>query len=200
MKVCKKFFMGLLTAATLGATMLLTAVPAFASPRVIRPEREESSVAHATFLITQDRDNNKVYLNQYLNGNNVEGALPFGITAFVNPNGKSGRIEIDASKAPENYTIDKIGKTKLSDIIRFADGTTVDSITFGKAGFPESISYDYQCKVHTSNGSFLNSNKISFKDTDGTKYTMTMNMSALSNHTIGYNSDTPKIMLITWQS
>ena len=194
MKFYKKILVGLLAAATISAT----ALPAFAGPHVISPPRQESSVEHATFLITRDWDNNTVYLNQYLNGSNVEGALPFGITAFVSPDGKSGRIEIDASKAPDSYTIDKIGRTKLSDIIRFADGTTVDSITFGPAEFPESITCDHQIKVHTSNGSILKEKAMTFKDTDGTKYTLTMNIPG--NHTVGYDSDTPKIAILRWQS
>ena len=206
MKFYKKALAGILAAATITAT----AVPAFADTETDAnsdrqttefqfPDRlgSEASDVRPDALICHDPDGSTVYY-QWCNGHGIPGCLPFKVTAYVNADGTSGKIYIDENCPMTDYTIDRIGYTKLSDIVKFKDGSSVDSITVGEAESPYSICYDRQVNIHTVNSNVLNWEKAIVTDNDGE--THDTNIVFPGSHVVGYNSNDPGVRVIEWQS
>ena len=151
-------------------------------------------------LETTDEEGRTIYINYLpteddkIVGWHQDG---FKIMAVVDASGTKGVIYIESNNLPDKITIDSIGFTELKDIIKFEDGSYVKSIEFGS---PKSFGLFFAKYAITVNSSGVNkwfyTQSMNFQDESGDVYKL--GMMRFGEHEVSYDSDAPKISVITW--
>ena len=151
-------------------------------------------------LVTTDEDGRTIYINYLpteddkIVGWHQDG---FKIMAVVDASGTKGVIYIESNNLPDKIKIDSIGLTELKNIIKFEDGSYVKSIEFGS---PKSFGLLFAKYAITVNSSGVNkwfyTQSMTFQDESGDAYKL--GMMRYGEHEVAYNSDAPKISVITW--
>ena len=152
-------------------------------------------------LVSQDEEGRSIYIN-YLpaENDNIVGWHQdgFKMMAVVEPCGTKGVIYLESNNLPDKIKIDSIGFTELKDIIKFEDDSYVKSIEFGKPkSFGILMFKDHAITVNSSGvNKWFYTQSMTFQDESGDAYKL--GMMRYGEHEVAYNSDAPKISVITW--
>ena len=152
-------------------------------------------------LVSQDEEGRSIYIN-YLpaENDNIVGWHQdgFKMMAVVEPCGTKGVIYLESNNLPDKIKIDSIGFTELKDIIKFEDDSYVKSIEFGKPkSFGILMFKDHAITVNSSGvNKWFYTQSMNFQDESGDVYKL--GMMRFGEHEVSYDSDAPKISVITW--
>ena len=152
-------------------------------------------------LVTQDEEGRTIYINYLpteddkIVGWHQDG---FKMMAVVEPCGTKGVIYLESNNLPDKIKIDSIGLTELKDIIKFEDNSYVKSIEFGKPkSFGILMFKDHAITVNSSGvNKWFYTQSMNFQDESGDVYGL--GMMRYGEHEVSYDSDAPKIAVITW--
>ena len=152
-------------------------------------------------LVTQDEEGRTIYINYLpteddkIVGWHQDG---FKMMAVVEPCGTKGVIYLESNNLPDKIKIDSIGLTELKDIIKFEDNSYVKSIEFGKPkSFGILMFKDHAITVNSSGvNKWFYTQSMNFQDESGDVYGL--GMMRFGEHEVSYDSDAPKIAVITW--
>ena len=152
-------------------------------------------------LVSQDEEGRTIYIN-YLpaEDDNIVGWHQdgFKMMAVVEPCGTKGVIYLESNNLPDKIKIDSIGFTELKNIIKFEDNSYVKSIEFGKPkSFGILMFKDHAITVNSSGvNKWFYTQSMNFQDESGDVYKL--GMMRFGEHEVAYDSDAPKISVITW--
>ena len=195
MKHFKKIFAVALILCSLGATLAVSQTKAYAYDF-----GADEYAKRMEPLVTHDEEGRTIYIN-YLpaEGDNIVGWHQdgFKIKAVVEPCGTKGVIYLESNKLPDKVKIDSIGLTMLRDIVKFEDGSHINSIEFCKPFAFGMLYAKHAIKINSSGvNRWFYTQSMTFQDEGGDSYKI--GMMRFGEHELAYNSDEPKIAVITW--